>query len=445
MIFVTEEIFTSSKSICSQLLLISQKQLTGRLDLQNKKGAQWNLYFNLGRLVWATADNQPHRRWQRLMCRYCPEVNWQQVDCRISCGSSQEFECWDYQLVNILFEQKLISLDQVLAVIKANVVEVMFDIFQTLDGQSSVNANSLKSESLPSLWQLNGGAKRGATLQSQWQAKARPSHSVILPPFCLLEVQPIIKQTFQEWEDWIRAGLISFSPNLAPVLKDRAKLQQQTGSKTYKYLLKLINGKRSLRDITLHTKSRNLLQLTTFLLPYLSEGLIELMPIADIRVRASRNANHAHDGALIVCIDNNPAVCHLIKQVVEACGYRFLAIKDEVKAVSSLLKNQPDLVFVNPTMPIVNGYEICSQIRRIPSLKKVPIVMITDHDNIVDRVRAKMTGVTSFLSKPLNSQKVKTILYHYHLKPSLNNHNLEMIAPTSKLVQKQPKYLMISA
>ena len=59
MIFVTEEIFTSSKSICSQLLLISQKQLTGRLDLQNKKGAQWNLYFNLGRLVWATADNHP--------------------------------------------------------------------------------------------------------------------------------------------------------------------------------------------------------------------------------------------------------------------------------------------------------------------------------------------------------------------------------------------------
>ena len=139
MIYVTEGLFTSSKHICSQLSLISKKQLTGRLDLQNQRGEQWTLYFNLGRLVWATAGKQPNRRWRRLMYQYCPGVNWQQVNCHISCHSRQKFECWDYQLVNTLAEEKLITLDQVLAVIKATVVEVMFDIFQSLDSNHSVH------------------------------------------------------------------------------------------------------------------------------------------------------------------------------------------------------------------------------------------------------------------------------------------------------------------
>jgi chemotaxis family two-component system response regulator PixG len=57
-------------------------------------------------------------------------------------------------------------------------------------------------------------------------------------------------------------------------------------------------------------------------------------------------------------------------------------------------------------MPIVNGYELCSQIRRVSSLKDLPIVMLTSQDGIVDRVRAKVVKASAFLPKPIEPTKL---------------------------------------
>ncbi|NJK63762.1 MAG: response regulator, partial [Synechococcaceae cyanobacterium SM2_3_1] len=57
-------------------------------------------------------------------------------------------------------------------------------------------------------------------------------------------------------------------------------------------------------------------------------------------------------------------------------------------------------------MPVVNGYEICAQIRRVSGLKSVPVVILTSNDGVVDRVRAKMVDSTDFLAKPVDPKKL---------------------------------------
>lgn len=57
-------------------------------------------------------------------------------------------------------------------------------------------------------------------------------------------------------------------------------------------------------------------------------------------------------------------------------------------------------------MPNTNGYEMCSFLRKTDQFKEIPIVMLTGHDGIVDRIKAKMAGSNDFLGKPPNPAKV---------------------------------------
>jgi two-component system, chemotaxis family, response regulator PixG len=57
-------------------------------------------------------------------------------------------------------------------------------------------------------------------------------------------------------------------------------------------------------------------------------------------------------------------------------------------------------------MPNTNGYELCSFLRKSPLFKELPIVMLTGHDGVIDRLRAKVAGSTDFLGKPPDPKRV---------------------------------------
>ena len=82
-------------------------------------------------------------------------------------------------------------------------------------------------------------------------------------------------------------------------------------------------------------------------------------------------------------------------------------------------------------MPIVNGYEICTQVRRVSKLKHIPIVFLTGNDGIIDRFRAKVSGANAFITKPIEINKITTAIERYLTeKPSLS----EQSTLDSKLV-----------
>ncbi|MDR9405106.1 MAG: response regulator, partial [Halothece sp. Uz-M2-17] len=116
---------------------------------------------------------------------------------------------------------------------------------------------------------------------------------------------------------------------------------------------------------------------------------------------------------LIAFVDDSEQSRQIMNNVVTKGGYDFIGIGDSVEAITILLEKQPQLIFLDLMMPNVNGYELCSQIRKISVLKEVPVVIVTGNDGIVDRMRAKVVGATNFISKPIDRSEVLTLALQY--------------------------------
>jgi len=121
-------------------------------------------------------------------------------------------------------------------------------------------------------------------------------------------------------------------------------------------------------------------------------------------------AKVASNAPLIIYIDDSPMDSKIMGDILQDAGFRFRNIQESTHALPLLIEHKPQLIFLDLVMPVANGYEICSQVRRVSLFKGIPIVIVTSNNTLADRVHAKVVGASGFLSKPIQREKVlKTV------------------------------------
>ncbi|MEL6929110.1 MAG: response regulator [Cyanobacteria bacterium J06600_6] len=131
-------------------------------------------------------------------------------------------------------------------------------------------------------------------------------------------------------------------------------------------------------------------------------------PNSDSDSAAKNKANQPNSSlsALIVCIDDSKTVQRQVKMTLEAGGYQVMSILDPTIALKQLSQRKPTVIFMDINMPNLNGYDLCSLLRKSQRFKDIPIVMLTGRDGMIDRVRAKIVGATDYLTKPCDPYKL---------------------------------------
>jgi twitching motility two-component system response regulator PilG len=159
-----------------------------------------------------------------------------------------------------------------------------------------------------------------------------------------------------------------------------------------------------------HRLSMGVLDLATFLQPFLQNGGMEMRAFQVISTQKR---------PLVACIDDSPTIQQFVKLSLESSGYDVLSLSDPTQAIMSLLNHQPMVILMDIEMPGIDGYELCRLARQVEVLRRVPIVMLTGREGIVDRVRARMAGCTAYLTKPFNPQELLKLVLKLTLADSV--------------------------
>ncbi len=115
----------------------------------------------------------------------------------------------------------------------------------------------------------------------------------------------------------------------------------------------------------------------------------------------------------IACIDDSPTVLNSIKRFLDESTFEVVMINDPVKALMQILRSKPDLILLDVEMPNLDGYELCSLLRRHSSFKEIPIIMVTGRTGFLDRAKAKIVRSSGYLTKPFTQSELLKIMFKH--------------------------------
>lgn len=102
----------------------------------------------------------------------------------------------------------------------------------------------------------------------------------------------------------------------------------------------------------------------------------------------------------VLVVDDSPAVRKLVQLTLRGRGYNIVTAFDGVAAIKEIAQHEPCLILLDINMPRLDGYQLCSLIRKHERTQHIPVVMFSDKDGVFDQIRGTTIGCTSYIEKP---------------------------------------------
>jgi DNA-binding response OmpR family regulator len=105
---------------------------------------------------------------------------------------------------------------------------------------------------------------------------------------------------------------------------------------------------------------------------------------------------------VMLIADADETIRHLSRETLERAGFSVIEAVSGVAALTLFEKVDPDAVLLDAGMPEMDGFTVCASLRRMPAGEHVPVLMMTDPEDIISINRAYDAGATDFITKPVN-------------------------------------------
>jgi two-component system response regulator MprA len=99
----------------------------------------------------------------------------------------------------------------------------------------------------------------------------------------------------------------------------------------------------------------------------------------------------------VLVAEHNPRLASFLDRALAAAGYRVEHIADAVRALDAVEREAPDLVLLDPALPGFSGLELARALR---ARTDVPIVLLSAHDSVEERVAGLDAGADDYLTIP---------------------------------------------
>ena len=120
------------------------------------------------------------------------------------------------------------------------------------------------------------------------------------------------------------------------------------------------------------------------------------------------------DKPVILIVDDQPPNIELLAKHLEPRGYVIVRAANGEEALREISGNQIDLVLLDVIMPGMSGFDVLAKLRADKKTQRIPVIMITAHEENESRVKALESGCDDFISKPFDRHelfaRVKSLL-----------------------------------
>ena len=114
--------------------------------------------------------------------------------------------------------------------------------------------------------------------------------------------------------------------------------------------------------------------------------------------------------AKILVIDDEPEITDIVETFLETAGYEVESENASQPGIDRAQAFLPDLVLLDIMMPGMDGYEICSELKRSEKTKRIPVVFLTGKDARSDEGKSFKVGGVLFIKKPFSCERLLDIV-----------------------------------
>ena len=157
------------------------------------------------------------------------------------------------------------------------------------------------------------------------------------------------------------------------------------------------------------------------------EKAVPLVPLSTLEtIKTGANPSslitetEALKGIRVLVAEDDAFNQKIIKQVLKRLGVSIIVLANNgSEALSALEQDDYDVVLMDLHMPIMNGYEASTEIRKNPRYAQLPVIALSASVTEEDRQRSLAAGMNDFISKPINVNDLLATLEQWLKRSSL--------------------------
>ena len=118
-------------------------------------------------------------------------------------------------------------------------------------------------------------------------------------------------------------------------------------------------------------------------------------------------------GALILIVEDNDKNLKLARDLLQHDGFRTLEAETAAAAIALAEQHVPDLILMDIQLPGLDGYEATRRIKTNPTLRHIPIIVVTSYALSGDDIKAFEAGCNAYISKPFSPRALLAKVREY--------------------------------
>jgi DNA-binding response OmpR family regulator len=108
-------------------------------------------------------------------------------------------------------------------------------------------------------------------------------------------------------------------------------------------------------------------------------------------------------GARVLVVDDDETIRAIVRRLVEIAGGSVAEAETGEEGLRALYAERPDIVVLDIDMPGLDGWQVLERVRQ---LTDVPVLMLSGHDDQLEKVRALQAGADDYVTKPFGPQEL---------------------------------------